>query len=482
MRPRIAIIAVVLITAVAWLWPRGHSDRAGWIDDYHTLREHTVRAYANLGERLRTRNISPRELDRKIEKALGEAKNPEEARAALQAFAAAFDDNHFKVRRAASPVLETGSSSVTPQLSGAEACARLGYDAPDRGELAWSSLSGWRETGGGTAERPFPAGVVVEEDRPPLAILRIPAFGGENYPALCAAEWEKYRTRLDGACDPGCEGDFALAVELAMIDRLAFQVEELARAGARALAIDLTGNGGGSSVASPLARQLTPIPLKEAEVGFIRHAHWEKRFRAARDAFIEELKRADLPPEQRALLEDARARAEAMRIEATRSCDLSGIWTQRSAELACDPLGRFSGFVRYARPGELDGLASKKWLFSPSQYAYREGVWTGALYVLVDRWTASAAEGFASMLEDNDAAILLGEKTFGSGCGYTGGGVTIPLSRTGLTARAPDCVRYRKNGRSEAEGVTPRLIVPWDRSDDPAARALKALAVLRSIQ
>ena len=66
----------------------------------------------------------------------------------------------------------------------------------------------------------------------------------------------------------------------------------------------------------------------------------------------------------------------------------------------------------------------------------------------------------------------------GVGCGYTNGGVTLELPATGLTVRAPDCVRFRADGRNEAEGVLPDLPVDWSARDDARERAAKVVSVL----
>jgi hypothetical protein len=66
----------------------------------------------------------------------------------------------------------------------------------------------------------------------------------------------------------------------------------------------------------------------------------------------------------------------------------------------------------------------------------------------------------------------------GIGCGYTNGGVVLELPHTGLTVRAPDCIRYRRDGRNEADGVAPDVPVPWQSGDDGRARAAKVLAAL----
>ncbi len=108
----------------------------------------------------------------------------------------------------------------------------------------------------------------------------------------------------------------------------------------------------------------------------------------------------------------------------------------------------------------------------------RPADWTGELVVLTNRWTASASEDFAASLQDAGAARIAGATTLGVGCGYTDGGVTLELPATGLTVRAPDCIRYRKDGRNEAEGVLPDLPVAWEDGDSGKLLAEKVFAAL----
>lgn len=151
-------------------------------------------------------------------------------------------------------------------------------------------------------------------------------------------------------------------------------------------------------------------------------------------------------------------------------CDLSGIWEQRFEELPCSPLVRgvsFSTGLLQQPPsvdvGELDIGNS---LFEPLSYDPHPSVWTGPLAVLINHDTASASAAFSVLLRDNDAAILIGERTvLGTGCGYTNGGIQEQLPHSGLEVWASDCVRYRRDGSPERAGLEPDIAIPWESGD-----------------
>jgi hypothetical protein len=465
-------------------WPASRRERAGWLADHDALTQFLGEGYANLRDRLRTVRVRPLHLETRA--ALAGARTLDEARKAEEAFVAAFHDPHFRVDRVPGvwkALAAGGGSAGAPLLAAmpaAEACARMGFAGRDRGLVAWSALPGWRTVGGGTAGAPLEAGVVETAGAPTLGILRIPIFSAEGFPALCEERWRQRQARAGEPCDGPCQEGIGEEAERDLVERMAEQLAALRAAGAQVLLVDVTGNGGGSGVADPMARQLTEVPLRTAEMGFVRHPHWESQFASAADRFREELRRVDLPPTQRETLERALRRSTDMQREASARCDLSGIWEGGEAELPCDPVVRFEGYVRHARPGELDGLETRGLLFGASQYPYREGAWSGPLLVLVDRRTASSSEMFAALLRDNGAARVLGERTMGAGCGYTEGGLRLDLPHLGLRVRVPDCTRHRADGRNELDGIAPDEPVSWQGADDAPERARKALAAALS--
>jgi hypothetical protein len=227
-----------------------------------------------------------------------------------------------------------------------------------------------------------------------------------------------------------------------------------------------------------MMRMVTSNPIPERASGFIRHPHSVKRLSSIAADYGTEAARAELPARQRELYAKVQLKMEEAARAAALPCDLSGLWKLESAAaMPCSNVGRAEPWLDAAEQAELDALEALEAGASAAKPA-RPALWTGALVVLTNAATASASEDFAASLQDAGAAEIAGATTMGVGCGYTDGGVTLELPATGLTVRAPDCIRYRRDGRNEAEGVLPDLPVAWTDGDGGRTRAEKAIAAL----
>ena len=89
---------------------------------------------------------------------------------------------------------------------------------------------------------------------------------------------------------------------------------------------------------------------------------------------------------------------------------------------------------------------------------------TGPMIVMVNEGSASAAEIVSGALQDNGRALILGTQTFGKGSVQT----VIPLEG-GAALKLTTAKYYTPKGRSiQAEGITPDIVVKYQRSaDDP---------------
>jgi hypothetical protein len=258
---------------------------------------------------------------------------------------------------------------------------------------------------------------------------------------------------------------------------LAQRAAELQSAGASAMLVDITQNGGGSDWIDPAVRTLSNVPLRESAFGFIKHEHWTKQLQDRLTDIETDLKNGKEP---RDLLHEAAERLRSGIGRSEEKCDRSSGWTDGkfSCSLVVSGMSYVSGALPYAEAGSFAGLKSRGVLFHPLDYAYTESSKRPRLYVVVDSQTWSAAEYFATILQDNRAAMILGEVTGGAGCGYTNGGIPTTMKYSHAQVKMPDCIRFRKDGSNENAGVTPDILVPWSRHDNSYLKAQKLYRAL----
>ena len=201
----------------------------------------------------------------------------------------------------------------------------------------------------------------------------------------------------------------------------------------------------------------------------------ERRIRSIDDKLSKSVADAKLHK----LLEAAHQRLLQQLQETNTPCNRMPLFHEPNAQLDCSQLVKKSGcgLADYLAPGEVEDPELAALLYSPLYWQYTEGVWNGPLFVIVDEHTASASEQFATLLQANQAATIVGSRTVGAGCGYVDGGFPIELPNVGLRVLLPNCVRYRADGNNELEGVEPDITV-WTKHDKNKARARKLAAAL----
>jgi len=334
-------------------------------------------------------------------------------------------------------------------------CATLGYDARFAGRGVAPTLAGYRALPDGNA---FPAGTFPVGDTL-VGAVRIGAFMPQGYPTLCEGAVAALKIPADQPCDDACVDRILTWAYDRLTTDLQDRATALRAAGAGALLIDLTGNGGGSEWAEAAARIVSPRPLTSASMGFVRGQHWIDHWTAVAKDLRDAARKARRADRQRLL--DWAAQADVARIEATpcATCPRTG------------RAGYATGLVGIAPAG---GFANRDWagtVFSIAQFAYRDSVWTGPLLVLVDQETWSAAEEFAALLQDNRVAAIIGARTGGAGCGHTNGGTPTTLANSHAVLELPDCIRYRADGSNEVNGIFPDVPVAMRANDGDALKA-----------
>lgn len=486
---RVVIVVALVLGAVVGFDRIGY-DPAPYLADLALLEAKTAEGYANLEWQATRKVVDPVALHRLTDSLIRHAGAKSEARKALHDFGRAFQDGHFAVIRPTPAIAAwieakvTGRSDAPIRMTSdaRTACRAMGFEGT-KGEHSMLWVLPNRTGRDDVAERPFPGMMLPLEDGKEVGVVRIASFGTAGYLDGCMAAWpEARRMTGDSICGDPCREFLWLAGANHLLNALDLTLQEMRQYDA--VVVDLTGNGGGTDWVNPAARLFTPVPLRGHTLGVIRHPHFVPMLTARRDRIAALAADPELAPEWRATLDSARLALTARLAEVQAPCDRSAIWREGVAALRCTQLattGEFTtGPLAYLPPiaARLPGATD---LFGPAQFQYREGVYQGRLFVLMDRHTASAAEDFAVMLRDNGAALLVGERTYGAGCGQIGGDTErIRLPASGLAVRMPNCARIRRDGTNEVAGITPDLPVAWEESDPALRRAEKVLEAIRS--
>ena len=451
------LIALLAVSAAAG---EPAFDPKPWLQDLDQIHDALGAKYANLEWAVFEREADLPKLFAETRARIEHATDEAEARAAFDRFARRLGDEHVGFTRAKPP------SPASP-----DRCKALGYDARSRAEPLAAKITGYQPLATPGADT-FPAGLIGQH----IGVLQIGVFMPQGYPALCGAALRALAIPADGPCDGACNDRVDDWVADRQTRDVMEQIRALRKAGATTLLVDIAGNGGGTEWAEAVARMLTPMRLKSEEMDFMRGEHWARHFAEDVKSLRQFAEGATGP--DRALLLRLADEAEAKHAEALKPCDAAPLWTGEHPP--CRWLGKGfygSGLLASADPAALRGKPWAKDVFSPMQYPYEEGIWRGPLIVLVDRNVGSAATEFTAVLQDNRAAIVIGEPT-GGGCGRTDGGTPTLLVNSKARFNVPDCARLRADGSNEVMGIRPDMQVGFGERDGPHQRAARVLALL----
>lgn len=480
LKSKFTIIFALLVLAAGGV-VRGQDFKTDvWLEDFAQLKREMSSQYANLEWAVENRGLDLKQLSEQIESRLRQARNESEAQRAIESFLNAFGDGHLEVQWKRNTA---ANSSVAPDASPAvdlvPLCQRLRYQSQDiAARIDFSRLSGFREIKNEDSKR-FAVGILRFPNNKEIGIIRIALFSEHLFPDLCEQAATGLGLTKDSPCDDECEDRIERKSADLLTEALARQIEVLKLHKTSALLIDITGNGGGTNWAEPAARSFTPKPLKSPRQQFIRHEHWTKQFQRRMEIVEADLRRPSVS--NRAMLLQVSGVLREAIIESQKACRREAIWENQNPDcslIAATPSLYPQSVLSYAKPGSLPDTPSSQYLFYPSRYKYREGIYAGQLMILADRGTWSSAEYFAAMLRDNNAATIVGEPTGGAGCGYTNGGIPIFLKNSGARVKIPDCVRLRADGSNEVAGITPDVLVPWRANDTRYQRANRVFEVL----
>ena len=461
----IAVIATVVFGAVAGsaaaidLKPFNPKP---WLEDLAQMHQAFSDKYVNFEWAVFDRQADLPGLFADTRKRVEIAGSDADARAAFDRLIRRIGDGHIQ--------LQWPKSDATNLAVVLDPCA--GYDPSNGGAPVAALAEGYvaLETPQSTT---FPAGVITLGQRR-IGVVKIASFDPSATPTLCRKALAALSIPADKPCDDDCSARIDAWAQARMNQEFIGQIEALKAVRIDALLVDIAANGGGTEWAAAAARMLTPIRLKSGGYRFMRGPHWVKKLGVLENNLRKAAKSA-MPEDRDQLLKFASQAAQS-KLDAATHCDAAPFW--KGQRPACSFLGEGPVFLQSADPTTLRGKAWAPLVFSPMEYQYSEGIWRGPLIVLVDSGTASASEGFASELQDNHAALIMGEPTYGAGCGYTDGGTPTTLKNTGAVLQLPDCVGLRADGSNTVRGVVPDVLVGFHRMDGPRLKAVAFLAKL----
>lgn len=456
MRSAVSVLSVISLAAVSPAISKTWSPEP-WIADLVQAHQAFDTKYANLDWLVRDRGVDLKSLFDQASDRMRSAQSDEEAREIMNGLVERVADGHVAIKwpRLTSRLPEVGAARM-PKY---DACTDLGFDERRASPGVAMALPGYRAV---SEHGLFPSGIIpFGDDR--VGVIRISGFEPQGSPSVCYAAFRALHYSRDKPCDDKCQN----RVFTWSYDRLTLALEEqvraLSAAGATILLVDITANGGGTEWAEAAARIVSPKALTSETRGFVRGPHWaaqwatlHARLRSAATSAkqsdrVRLLQWADIASQNREKAEQPCVGGE--------TCNLIA-WG-----------GYATGLVGSARAGEFAGKAWGNLVFAITRFPYHDSVWAGALVVLVDDQTWSAAEQFAAVLQDNRAAVIVGTRTGGAGCGHTNGGTPTILKNSRATLELPDCVRFRSDGSNEVAGVIPDVLTGMRATDGPAFKA-----------
>jgi hypothetical protein len=450
-----------------------------WLEDFAQLKREISASYANLEWAIEARGLDLKQLSEQTESRLVAARGEAEAKKIIESFLDAFGDGHLSVQWAQNKANNSSPADNTPPASPMPLCQRLNYQSQNRTpRIAFTRLNNFREIDTEDSKY-FSVGVLRVAAKRDVGVIKITIFSEYAFPDLCEQAAARMSLTKDSPCDDECEDRIERSAANLLTAALARQIEALKREKISALLVDITGNGGGTNWIEPAARTLSAKSLRSPRQQFIRHEHWTNQLKK-RLEIIEADARQPASPNRELLLQGADILRKAI-AESQKPCDRVVVWENRKPDcsLVADAPPLYpQSVLAFAEPGSLPDKASSRFLFYPSRYAYREGVYAGKLMVLADQGTWSSAEYFAAMLRDNNAATIIGEPTGGAGCGYTNGGIQTYLKNSRAKVKIPDCVRLRADGTNEVAGITPDILIPWRPNDTRYQRVKRVFDAL----
>lgn len=426
------------------------SNATSYVHDFNKLLKELNTGYANLSYAIKDEKINLSELNPLTRFKLIKAKSKNEAFGIFQNYLNKFDDGHLVLQNHNSKV--NNSSQTTYQDKTAEVLKQLGFRKEvNQFYIKYDSVANALPLQ--IDGNPFPMAVIKKQNKK-LGIIRIEYFSHEFYWETAEHIWNNYKDEKKGICNFDCQDKFLFEVEVELINRFKQCINLFVLIDVDGLVLDISNNGGGTEIAYAFANIISEKHLKNPPFYITSHAHWMKNIeddlKLIENDLINAKLNSEIYKELKKLHEKVLGLLNSLNVNNYQSNLVNKLIKHEYRDNFSRTLLEYS---------KLYNLKSKQILNTARFQPYDKVIFNKPIYIVQNKNTASAAEGFSSLLQFNDSAIIVGEKSYGVGCGYTNGGIKVQLQSINSLVKIPDCVRLRKDGENEKQGVVPDISV-----------------------
>ncbi len=474
---KLIYVLLLLIGIVSFKSKQVNNDL--WIQDFEILKTQMTKSYANLKSIVNEESLDLARLNTKTISELKLAKTTKEAQLVIERFLGKFKDGHL-----AASVIKTSSSEDASDDtnnfplstdSTSVALKKMGFrDNSNGANIKFDSVPGYSALINNSNS--FCTGI-VETSTDKIGTIKLPYFYNQGYWSTPYKIWNSYKKEFKGECDEKCQENFSYKLEKEFTKQFVKRIEELKSKNISKLLIDVTGNNGGSGWFEEIAHLLCDKPELDYMPGFfIKHDHWKKQLEGDLKKIGTDLANNELSESLKLKLLKFKELVQSLIAKCKSNCSSLDVWDNNEIdclELINHPYGSKLPFD-IMNDSQFMLLQSKRLLTASRFRPFKRGVYSGPLYIVQDERSASATEGFTSLLQFNNAATIVGRNSLGAGCGYTNGGVKTTLKHIGLSIKMPDCARLRADGKNEVYGIKPDIIISSRRfSDSPSKKGQK---------
>ncbi|RIV71563.1 S41 family peptidase [Flagellimonas aequoris] len=459
-------LGLLLVGLLIFSKPSGNTQQ--WIADFDKLKEEMVKGYANLKFSTIKEGLDLAELNKRTTLQLEQAKSKEDAQEIIMNFLKIFNDGHLRARKYRVPDKNLNSDKAFRELnsndSAFSALTKMAYEkrAP-KFPIQYDSVAGYEPLT--SKENPFPL-AIIKKDEDKIGVLRIGFFGYWRYWDTALSLWEEHSQTFEGNCDNECQWTFTKMVEKELTQKLIQQIDLAKSLEVDALIVDVSGNGGGTEWYEAVARLFSDSKLRNPPFYVVKHTIWQNVLSPQLKLIDADLANPDINVPLKNALQQLKDHTSQLLESCINHCDPNDVWSNNNLEC----LDLLEHAYAYELPEAITEdkqfreLHTKNLIQTNRFLPFKRGIFADKdrLFIVQDRGSGSATEGFTSILQSNEAAIIVGETSYGAGCGYTNGGQEVVLEHLDLVVKMPDCVRLRKDGTNEIYGIKPDIAIGWE--------------------